>query len=461
MIQSKKYGPKERRELLFGEGTRLCLLGIGGISMYALAALCQAFGIFVFGADRVDNERTQALREKGIRVFVPEAGAAVESATAVVCSLALNEQAPDVVHAQRKGIPILTRGELLGAFMENYTVSVAVSGSHGKSTVTAALGAVLSAAGKNPTVLAGERLPKTKDSYRLGEREFLVAEACEYGDSFLSLSPSVSLFLNLEWDHPDYFPSEEALMRSFARAAMRSGVVLYSSESPLLSKLVERYGIKNALSVGTFAEDDFRYEVVSYERAHATIRFFPGKEAPITVPLSIPGRFQAQNAAMVLAAASYLGIPLSVAREALSRFDGIYRRLFCINESKVRPIYYDYAHHPTEIRAGIAALRDLHGMHVTVLFRPHTFSRTAALFGDFAAALATADRVFVTDTDGARETQTDASAQTLAEAAGGTYVPLANAAEQLSKNEGVFVLMGAGDFSSVLASLDSNVKKSD
>ena len=461
MIESKKYGSIRRRELLFGEGTRLCLLGIGGISMYALAALCQALGIFVFGADRTDNERAQALREKGIRVFVPEAGAAVESATAVVCSLALDESASDVTRARKKGIPILTRGELLGALMEDYTVSVAVSGSHGKSTVTAALGAVLSAAGKDPTVLAGERLPKSKDSYRLGAREVLIAEACEYGDSFLSLSPSLSLFLNLEWDHPDYFPSEEALMRSFARAAMQSGVVLYSSESPLLAQMVERYGIKNALSVGAFAEDDFRYEIVSYEEARATVRFCSGKDASITVPLSMPGRFQAQNAAMVLAAASYLGIPLSVAGNALSHFDGIYRRLFRISESPTRPIYYDYAHHPTEIRAGIATVRDLHGMPVTVLFRPHTFSRTAALFDDFAAALATADRVFVTDTDGARETQDDTSAQALAEAAGGRYLPLANAAAQLPKHEGAFVLMGAGDFSSVLAALDLNAKKND
>ncbi len=450
MIRSKYYDSRLRRALLLGEGVRLCFLGIGGVSMYALAALCHARGIFVFGADQKENERVCTLRAQGIRVFVPEAGAAIDSATAVVCSLALSEESADVKRARAHGIPVLTRGELLGAWMEDYTVSVAVSGSHGKSTVTAALASVFNAAGKAPTVLAGATLPETKECYRIGQRDYLVAEACEYGDSFLSLRPSLSLFLNLEWDHPDYFPSETALMRSFARAAMKSGAVLYSSESPLLVHLVEQYGLKNAISVGQGAEDDFQYECISYENARATIRFFYKREQPVTLSLSVPGRFQAQNAAMVLAAASYVGIPVETAVRALSAFRGIHRRLSLLDDSGTFPIYYDYAHHPTEIRAGIETLRELHGAPVTVLFRPHTFSRTAALFEDFAAALATADQVFVTDIDGVREASGGISAEALAKAAGGVYVSQENAAQCRKGISGPLVLMGAGDLSRVL-----------
>jgi len=454
MIRSKNCSEKERQALLLGKGARLCFLGIGGVGMHALAAMCAARGIFVFGADMKENPYTRALSDLGIRVFSPEAGAAVDSATAVVCSLAIGENHPDAKRARALGIPIFTRGALLGALMRESTTSIAVSGSHGKSTVTAALAAVLKDSEKNPTVASGASLSQTGESYRIGGNDFFLAEACEYGDSFLSLRPSLSLFLNLEWDHPDYFPSEEALMRSFARAAMQSGVVIYSAESPLLKKTIDGYGIQNALSVGQSAECDFRYEIASYENARATIRFFSGTGEPILLPLSVEGRFQAQNAAMVLAAASYLALPKSAVLSSLSSFSGISRRLSCIRRDSARPIYYDYAHHPTEIRAGIETLKDLHSETLTVVFRPHTFSRTEALFTDFAAALKTADRVIVTDTDGARESGNGELSKTLAASAGGQYVPLSCLADAISREEnGPVVLMGAGDFSSVLAAL--------
>ena len=454
MIRSKICDEKERKALLLGGGARLCFLGIGGVGMHALAAICAFRGVSVFGADMKENAYTRALSEMGIRVFFPEAGAAVEDATAVVCSLAIREDHPDVLRARSLGIPIFTRGALLGALMAESTTSIAVSGSHGKSTVTAALASVLEASEKNPTVVSGASLAQKRESYHIGGNEIFLAEACEYGDSFLSLRPSLSLFLNLEWDHPDYFPSEEALMRSFARAAMQSGVVLYSAESPLLQKTIDRYGIKNALSVGQNEDCDFRYELVSYENARATIRFFSGKEEPLLLPLSVEGRFQAQNAAMVLAAASYLSLPKSFVLSSLSSFCGISRRLSCIRRDALHPIYYDYAHHPTEIRAGIETLKDLHPGKVTVVFRPHTFSRTEALFADFSTALKMADRVIVTDIDGARESGNADLARSLSASAGGLYVPLSCLEDVVTKEkDGPLVFMGAGDFSSVLAAL--------
>lgn len=459
MILSNGHAVKEYKELLFSKDARLCFLGIGGVSMHALAHFCLRRGVYVFGADRTASARTRFLESLGVRVFVPQAGAAVESASAVICTLALDAEDADLVRAKQKNIPILTRGELLGALMEEYSLSVAISGTHGKSTVTAMLASVLTAAGRNPSVLSGAALSETDACYRMGGMEYLVAEACEYGDSFLSLRPSVSLFLNLEWDHPDYFKNEEALMRSFARAAMGSGVVLYSAASPLLSALIERYGIKNALSVGCDADCDYRYEILSDENGYVALRFDDSREEPCTVKLSVPGRFQAQNAAMVLAAASYLGVRPLAAVQALSRFSGIERRLFCIGTYERIPLYYDYAHHPTEIRASIETLRQMHGTPITVLFRPHTFSRTAALFADFASALSLADRVFVTDIDGARETGGAVSAQALATAARGIYVPLEQAISIVRASEDVTVLMGAGDLSYVLAALTEAQEK--
>jgi UDP-N-acetylmuramate--alanine ligase len=280
-----------------------------------------------------------------------------------------------------------------------------------------------------------------------------LAEACEYGDSFLSLRPSLSLFLNLEWDHPDYFLSEAEMMRSFARAAMQSGAVIYSAESPLLVRMVEQYGIKNALSVGRNAASDFWYEISSYENARATLRFFEKGAEPVLISLSVAGRFQARNAAMTFAAARYLALSDAAAISALSSFSGIPRRLSCLLSDNSRSIYYDYAHHPTEIRAGIEALGDLGLAPITVVFRPHTFSRTEALFADFASALRAADSVVVTDVDGARECGDEKLAVRLAEACDGIYLPLARLSEVLEKKKrGAVVFMGAGDFSSVLSS---------
>ena len=454
MITSKECSESERNSILLGEGARLCFLGIGGIGMSALASICASRGIFVFGADAKETERTRALSKKGIRVFCPAVGEEIARATAVVCSLAIPETHSDVCLARGMGIPIFTRGALLGALMAESALSISVSGSHGKSTVTAMLASVLSAAGKNPTVAAGALLPLSGESCIVGGKDLFLAEACEYGDSFLSLRPSVSLFLNLEWDHPDYFPAEAALVRSFARAADRSGVVLYSAESPLLSRMVEQYGIKNALSVGRDASCDFRYEIEAYENARATVRFDAGKGAPLSVPLSVGGRFQAQNAAMALAAASYLSLAQDAVKGALSSFSGIPRRLTCIHRTDERSVYYDYAHHPTEMIAGIEVLRDLYHAPITVVFRPHTFSRTEALLADFAAALRKADRAIVTDVDGAREQGSADLSARLAEAAGGLYVPLFGLPDALgSISRGVTVLMGAGDFSSVLSSM--------
>ncbi len=452
MILSKNYTEKERRELLFSKGAHICFLGIGGVSMHALAHFCLARGIYVFGADKKENSYTRRLEDIGVRVFRPEAGAAIENASAVVCSLALDEENADVLRARAKNIPILTRGELLGALMEEYTLSIAVSGSHGKSTVTAMLASVLVAASKEPSVLSGASLPRAEESFRIGGKEYLVAEACEYGDSFLSLRPSVSVLMNLEADHPDYFPTEDALMRSFARFCMGSGIVFYGASSPSLTALIERYGIQNALSVGCASTCDYRYEVTALEKGYAALRFSDRKCAPVALKLSVPGRFQAENAAMVMAVASYLGISPSVSAAALAEFAGIERRLCRIGSWKKIPLYYDYAHHPTEIRATIQTIRQMHGAPITVLFRPHTFSRTAALFSDFASALSEADRVLITDIDGARENGGSVCAEDLASAAGGTYVPLAQAADMLCEvREGCAVIMGAGELQTVLA----------
>lgn len=460
MIEEGLEKSGERLLPLLREGAALCLLGIGGVSMHALAILCRRRGIRVFGADREQSAHTRRLVREGTAVFVPHAGEEIKRAAAVVCSLAIGEDDADLALARAAGIPVFSRGALLGALMKDYGASIAVSGSHGKSTVTAMLCELLCAAGRDPTVLSGAALCGSEESLRIGGREYLVAEACEYGDSFLSLRPSLSLFLNLEWDHPDYFESEEALVRSFARASMGSGAVLYNADSPLLSRAISLYGQKHTVSVGRGADADYRYAVEEMEEGCATLLFWPPHRPPVRVRLSVIGRFQAENAAMALAAADLLGVPMLLAKEALSRFSGIARRLCPIGLLGKTAVYYDYAHHPTEIRAGLRSLREKCGGPLGVFFRPHTYSRTEALFDGFAAALREADEVFVTEIDGARESAGSVSAEALALAAGGRYLPLERAKAVLSSFGGAaLALMGAGDLSSVKEALFSSEKK--
>ncbi|MBQ4346926.1 MAG: UDP-N-acetylmuramate--L-alanine ligase [Firmicutes bacterium] len=362
-------------EELFGK--RIFFLGIGGISMSALARYAAKKGAFVSGSDINESETTLGLIAEGIPVAIGHSRKNLPPDTSfAVASSAVPENSPEIKAAKRLGIPVVSRAKFLGGICAAYPKTIAVAGTHGKTTVTAMLYYILRAAGLDCELFLGGHIPETYEAPLSGD--ILLTEACEYKDSFLELFPDVGVILNAEWEHADYFSSEAKLLSSFADFAQncREGLILNREIS-------SREYLARARSVKYFSSED---------------------SLPKDCALKVFGEHNRLNALAAAAAAKMLGIGEEYIAAGLSAFPGVKRRLELLGDFNGAWIYDDYAHHPTEISAGIAALRQKHpGSRLWVIFQPHTYSRLNAFFEDFAQALCDADRVLLLPVYAARE----------------------------------------------------------
>ena len=439
---------------------RLWFIGIGGIQMSALARACLARGFAVGGSDTALSHTVKLLREEGIPVQIGHHPAALSDYDAAVYTLALSQEDPEYLAAVRLGLPVISRADLLGYLTADFPRRIGVAGSHGKSTVTAMLGEIFAAAGRDPTVFCGAVMPNGS-SARAGAGETCIFEACEYGDSFLCLSPTTALILNTEFDHADYFPDHAAMLRSFADFAAlptRAGRVIIEEKeenaSAILAKTVAR--------VRTFGLLHGDCHATEPEYAEGCGRFTPildGKRCP-PVSLRIPGAHNVKNALAAALCALDEGISPAVVSAALSAFRGTARRMELRGHLQGARFFDDYAHHPTEIAAALAAAREITAGtgRVFAVFQPHTYSRTRALFADFCAALRAADRVIVADIYPARETDMQGmSAAGLADGIGAHAAYVGGLAQiartllaEIAPGDTVLV-MGAGDIDRLFA----------
>lgn len=377
-------------------------VGVGGVSMYSLARLARLKGARVTGSDRESNERTRALSLLGARIFIGHSPELANGADLVVYSHAIAEDNPELLRAHELGIPSVTRAEYMGAMMIGYENRIGVSGSHGKSTTVAMLDAIFSHAGAEPSVLSGSELP-TGEPLKVGEDSLMIYEACEYKDSFLKFSPTIAIGLSLELDHTDYFENIAAIKDSFKRAlgkATRFSVVNGDDENfrPIIKQIKGK-----VITFGQGMTTDYRYSIVGFgeDGFDFTLSKFGSEIGRFR--LNIPGVFNVSNATAAIVTALEYGIDIKTVREAIGAYRGIARRLERVGTRNTRPVYYDYAHHPTEIAASINALkmhtRDL----VTVIFKPHTYSRTRSLWEEMKTALSLADHLILTPIYPARE----------------------------------------------------------
>ena len=433
-------------------GAVVHFVGIGGVSMFSLARLTLLFGARVTGSDATDGERVRALISLGARVSVGHSEENVNSATLVVYSHAISQDNPELFYARTHGVRTVSRAEYLGALMIEYRNRIGVSGSHGKSTTVAILERIFSESGAEPTVLSGADLP-SGEPLKLGSENLFVYEACEYKDSFLRFSPTVALALNLELDHTDYFKDINSLKSSFIQALGRAthfSVVNVDDEN--LSYVASR--LKNkVVTYGQSERSDYRYRMrafldgayaFSVERFGNTVGNFE---------LHLPGMFNVNNAVGAIVTALEYGIDAETIARAVAGFRGIGRRLEEVGERFGRPVYYDYAHHPTEIRAAINTLKMLYRDSVTVIFKPHTYTRTASLWEGFRLALSLADHVILSDIYPAREAPIeDITSERLAAEIGerAVYLPEADILTHLdAKTHGTIIVMGAGDMEEI------------
>lgn len=459
-VQNTRAGANAIAAALAG-AKKLWFIGIGGIHMASLA-LFAAGRFSVAGSDTCDGDGVARLRAAGIPVCIGHDPASASAADAVIYTLAISPDDPEYLAARAAGLPLFSRADFLGFLLAPFRHRVGVAGSHGKSTVTAMLAEIFLAAGRSPTVFCGAPVRALGGPYRAGTGEDALFEACEYEDSFLSLSPTLALTLNIEMDHVDYFADLSALERSFAAYAAlpgADGIHLYSVDDPRAVRCAEKTPARR-VSFGRAKNADYR--VVDVTLCNGLGRFclaYPdGTRARIA--LSVPGEHNIANAAAACAAADLCGLPRRTVTAAVGAFRGALRRLEYKGVFFGARFYDDYAHHPTEIRATLRAARLLLGCggRLFAVFQSHTYSRTSALFGDFCAALSLADRVIVADIYAARETDDlGMSASRLAAGIGenASYVGgfseiAATLAREVSPLD-LVVVMGAGDVGQLFA----------
>ena len=428
--------------------TKIHFIGIGGVSMYSLAHLMLKQGLFVSGSDREASERTKKLSDIGARITIGHSRENILGADLVIYTHGINSENPELIAARELGIPTVSRARLLGALMMNYRRRIGVSGTHGKSTTTAMLDCIFYGEEATPTVLSGADLP-CGEPYRIGSTDLMIYEACEYKDSFLNFLPTAAIALNLEFDHPDYFGDINVLKHSFTKALSRaSEFALISGDDENLMAIRDKIKAR-VITFGRGEGNDYRYKIVGYLDRGCNFRVYKDGSALGDFTLNIPGDFNVANATAAIAVATESGICAENIAKRLAAFRGIDRRLQYIGKRHGREIYYDYAHHPTEIYASINALKMLTRSPLTVIFKPHTFSRTKSLWNEMCMALSLADYLILTDIYPAREEPIPlVTSERLAGNIGNGAIYCADEDVTLALDfytKGAVVIMGAGD----------------
>ena len=380
--------------------SRVHLIGIGGTGMAGLAGLLLELGCEVTGSDLEESKAVRDLRQRGVSVGVPHAARYLGDPELVVYSSAIPVDNIERRHAKDRGIPETKRAAMLGR-LSSRKDTIAVAGTHGKTTTTAMLAWMLKEAGRQPGWAIGGEVPDLGSSARWGTGPWFVVEADEFDRSFLTLHPRVAVINNIETDHLDYYHHPVAIYQAFAAFANRlpADGLLVIGEDDAAQRIAERAPCA-VQAVGFGHECDWRVTHLALRQDRTECRVHGPDGQIARCQLRVPGIHNVRNALAALACAAYAGVPLAAAAPALATFNGAARRFQRVGAAGGVIVYEDYAHHPSEIRAILAAARQVHPAtlgRVWAIFEPHTYSRTEALFDDFAQAFGGADCVVLTD----------------------------------------------------------------
>ena len=429
-------------------------IGIGGISMSALARMSVLAGFRAGGSDRSDSALIRALKRDGIEVFGEHDAKHIEGYDAVVYTVAIGEDNPEYQAAKRKGLPLFSRSDYLNYLMTGYPIRVGIAGMHGKSTCTAMSSRIFAAQG-DPTVLCGAVLPEVQSVCRIGQKDQpFVFEACEYMDSFLDFSPTLAVVLNVRMDHVDYFHSMEQIRASFLAYARRTGeqgTVLYNADDIESVRALEPFEGKK-VTFGITSKADFCARDICSDRNGTSFVLYQGEQPLGKISLQVYGEHMVYNALAAAGAAILSGISISTIQKGLAAFVGAGRRMERKGKVGGAVVYDDYGHHPDEIAATLAGAKKMGFSRILCAYQPHTYSRTAGLLEEFSVAFGDADRVYFADIYAAREENVyGVSSALLAERVGskatycGSFEAVANAIRQEAREGDLVIVMGAGD----------------
>ena len=386
-------------------------VGIGGSGMSGIAEVMVSLGYKVQGSDLKANKQTKRLEKQGATVFIGHAAANIEHADAVVVSSAVDETNPEVAAARERLMPVVQRAEMLAELMR-FRYSIAVAGTHGKTTTTSLVASVLAEGGLDPTFVIGGRLKSADANARLGQGDYLVAEADESDASFVHLKPMLAIVTNIDADHMSTYDGDIEKLRTgfieFLHNLPFYGLAVVCSDDAGVNEVLGRIG-RSVVTYGTNEDADVRAENVEFEQGHTHFDVVrPGDRGPLRVALQLPGMHNVLNALATIAVADELQIGDDAVVNALEKFEGIDRRFQNLGEVETTAgkvmLVDDYGHHPTEIAATLSAARSgWPGRRVVLVFQPHRYSRTRDLMDDFATVLSDADVAIVLDVYAAGE----------------------------------------------------------
>lgn len=428
-------------------GKRVHLIGIGGVSMRPLGLVLQGMGLTVTGSDMNSSVSTDELIAKGIQVYIGHRQENIRGADCIIRTAAAHNDNPEIAAARVAGIPVFERAQAWGVIMQAYKNAVCVAGTHGKTTTTSMVTHILMEANVDPTVMIGGYLPLLRAGHRVGQGDTIILESCEYCDSFLNFFPTLSVILNIEADHLDYFKDLADIQKSFRKfAQLSSGGILANGDDPHVVEALEgldyvSFGLNpNNRVHGENIHPDWRHLDVYCDGTFYT-----------HLDLNVLGRHNALNAIGAAGAAWMLGIPGEAVTRGLAAFSGAERRMQYKGSYRGADIYDDYAHHPDELAATIDAVATMHYDRVILAFQPHTYTRTRALFSDFVRQLKRVDKVVLAEIYAARERNTvGISSKDLADQIPGavyceTLPEVTSYLGSIAREGDVILTVGAGD----------------
>ena len=395
---------------MFAKLQRIHFVGIGGIGMSGIAEVLLNLGYKVSGSDLKDSPVTRRLASLGAIIFEGHKAENIAEAEVVVTSSAIAEDNPEVVEAHHQHVPVIRRAEMLAELMR-LKYGIAIAGMHGKTTTTSMVAAVLAQGGMDPTVVVGGRVDAMGSNARLGKSQYLVAEADESDRSFLNLSPILAVVTNIDREHMDCYRNMRDVKRAFLDFTNRLpfyGMVVACSDDPILRRLLPQMK-RRTMTYGTRRGSDFRItpgETLVPAVDHRPVSRFRVNYRDRDLgefTLHVPGAHNVLNATAAIAVGIGLEIPVEHIRAALDAFRGVDRRFQVRGEAAGITVIDDYGHHPTEIKATLAAARQCGYRKIHVVFQPHRYTRTQSLMEEFASAFAEADSLLVLDIYAASE----------------------------------------------------------
>ncbi len=393
------------------------MIGIGGVSMSGIAIILKEAGIEVTGSDKNDGDMINILRENGIYVYIGSNAELVKNADIVVYTSAINQHDPEFVRAKTLGIPTFERAKFLGLLLKSYKMPICVSGTHGKTTTTSMIASIFLDAGLDPNIQIGGKFKKLDNkNYKIGNSEYFILESCEYVDSFLNFPHQTATILNIDEDHLDYFSGIEDIKASFKKFILmlpKDGILVINKDDINSMNVYEEINDdlrRNNIKVYTFSISDPTATIFA-KNISCNIKGFysfdvvnPDNLKKYSFYLTVPGIHNVYDALAAITTAYAHGISFPVMKKSLNEFCGAKRRFELKKELDNNVLVYDdYAHHPTEVKATLAAARQKEHNKIIAVFQPHTFSRTKELLNDFSTSFSDADVVILADIYAARE----------------------------------------------------------